>query len=67
MLLGQNFDLRYPRAGWSDMTDVLWLMGCRHDSSWGPYYAIPFSPGAPLGKEALCIYFFTTEIFFVVS
>src|SRR5215471_17416123 len=37
-------------CGWSDMTDVLWLMECRHDKNRGRYYAIACFPGALRGS-----------------
>src|SRR5262249_50789366 len=47
-------------CGWSDMTDVLWLMECRHDKNRGRYYAIACSPGALLGSRStlqhICYY-----------
>src|SRR5216683_2090585 len=51
-------------CGRSDMTDVLLLVGWRHDSRRCPYYAIACSPGAPLGSgSALPTYFLLQKSF----
>src|SRR5262249_41297766 len=54
-------------CGWSDMTDILWLRGYRHDRHDGLHYAITHSPGAPLGRGSALDLFFTTKIFSVVN
>ena len=49
--------------GWSDMTDVLWLMGCRHDNYRVHIMPYPAPQGYPSGQEALFIYFLLQKQF----